>query len=286
MNIGQERFKEINEILNRKLKDKKSLIAVHRGSPGGNIIENTIPAYKISLDMGADMFEMDVISSTDGVLYTFHDGTELRNFRIEKNIKTLSSKEIDSLNYYNSSGVICNYKAESFEDVVKTFQQGELYNIDRAWDIFPQVIEILNKYPNAIKQALLKAPAKKEILDFLEQCPDKYMFMPIAYTWEDIQEVMSYKNINTVGIELIARDEENELFSDETIKKLKSMGLFVWANAITLDDEIVLFAHLDDNLSLIEGPEKGWGKLFDKEIDIIQTDWPALLYRYREEYFS
>lgn len=38
---GQERFKEINNILNKELEEKKTLIAVHRGTWGGNIVENT-----------------------------------------------------------------------------------------------------------------------------------------------------------------------------------------------------------------------------------------------------
>ena len=34
-------------------------------------------------------------------------------------------------------------------------------------------------------------------------------------------------------------------------------------------------------VSILDDPAKGWGKLMDKGIEIIQTDWPALLYDYR-----
>lgn len=284
--VGKEKYREINFLLNEKLNEKKVLIAVHRGSPGGNIIENTIPAYYNSLRLGGDMFEMDVIKSTDGVLYTFHDGTERRNIREEENIKTMSSEKIDSLFYYNSIGSLSEFKIEKFEDVVKEFNKGELYNIDRAWDIFPEVFEVLNKYENAIEQALFKSPVKKEVLEFLDNNEKKYMYMPIVYSLKDIEEVLSYENINLVGLELIAKDTECDLFNDKVIADLKSKGLFLWANAITLDKEIVLYGKLDDNISVIEGPEHGWGKLFEKNINIIQTDWPSLLKEYREEYFN
>ena len=39
--VGQERFQDINKALNARLAEKKVLIAVHRGSWGGSIIENT-----------------------------------------------------------------------------------------------------------------------------------------------------------------------------------------------------------------------------------------------------
>ena len=35
--VGQERFKEINSLLNKRLEEKKVLIAVHRGCGCGNI---------------------------------------------------------------------------------------------------------------------------------------------------------------------------------------------------------------------------------------------------------
>ena len=76
------------------------------------------------------------------------------------------------------------------------------------------------------------------------------------------------------------------MFNDDVLDRLKSKGLFLWVNAITLDKEIVLYGKLDDNISVIEGPENGWGKLFEKKIDIIQTDWPSLLKEYRDKYFN
>ena len=46
MALGQARFAHINANLSDKLSQKKCLIAVHRGSWGGNITQNTIGAYK------------------------------------------------------------------------------------------------------------------------------------------------------------------------------------------------------------------------------------------------
>ena len=50
------------------------------------------------------------------------------------------------------------YGVEKFEDILQSFQSGELFNIDRAWDILPEVISLLEKYPQAIHQAIIKLP--------------------------------------------------------------------------------------------------------------------------------
>ena len=81
----------------KALEEKKLLIAAHRGSFGGSIIDNTELSAKVAISLGADIVELDAIRSTDGVLYTYHDGGEKRSFEIDKNIKTLSSKEIKEL---------------------------------------------------------------------------------------------------------------------------------------------------------------------------------------------
>ena len=58
--IGKKEYAQINALLNRKLEEKKHMIAVHRGSYTGNITQNTIPAYIAAIRMGADMVEGDI----------------------------------------------------------------------------------------------------------------------------------------------------------------------------------------------------------------------------------
>ena len=109
--------------------------------------------------------------------------------------------------------------------------------------------------------------------------------MPICYSFEDVEAALSYSDLNVVGCEIIAFDEQMELFSDESIQRIHDRNMFVWVNAVTLGDVGVrpLYAKLDDDVSVLEDPSLGWGKLFEKKIDVMQTDWPALLYQYRRK---
>ena len=286
MALGQMRYAQINTPLSQKLAQKKCLIAAHRGSWGGNIAQNTVGAYKAALQMGADIVETDVNATTDGVLYSFHDGNEQRVFGVEKSIRQMDSKEVESYHPINTCNELTAARINRLTEVLDFLSHGELLNIDRAWNIIPQLLEVLDRYPNAKYQVVIKAPLKaKAAYEYLNAHPVKYMFMPICYSFEDVEAALSYPDLNVVGCEIIAFDEQMELFSDESIQRIHDRNLFVWVNAVTLGDVGVrpLYAKLDDDVSVLEDPSQGWGKLFEKKIDVMQTDWPALLYQYRRK---
>ena len=280
------RYAQINTPLSQKLAQKKCLIAAHRGSWGGNIAQNTVGAYKAALQMGADIVETDVNATTDGVLYSFHDGNEQRVFGVEKSIRQMDSKEVESYHPINTCNELTAARINRLTEVLDFLSHGELLNIDRAWNIIPQLLEVLDRYPNAKYQIVIKAPLKaKAAYEYLNAHPVKYMFMPICYSFEDVEAALSYPDLNVVGCEIIAFDEQMELFSDESIQRIHDRNLFVWVNAVTLGDVGVrpLYAKLDDDVSVLEDPSLGWGKLFEKKTDVMQTDWPALLYQYRRK---
>ncbi|MDG5113035.1 hypothetical protein [Companilactobacillus pabuli] len=58
--------------------------------------------------------------------------------------------------------------------------------------------------------------------------------------------------------------------------------LMLLSNSIKLNDETVLFSGLDDNLALLEGPKSSWNSILKTGINAIQTDWPDILYQYRQ----
>ena len=286
MALGQTRYVDYNVDLSEKLENKKCLIAVHRGSWGGNIIQNTNEAYDTALKMGADMVEADIVSSTNGVLYSFHDGYEKRLFGVNKSIKKMTSEEIESYHPINATNGYCSRRINRLTEILENLNQGELLNIDRAWDIFPRLFAVLDQYEGARRHVVIKAPMKaKEALDALSNYPVKYMFMPITYSLDDVREILTYKDINTVGIELISFTKQDELFSNESIRYIHDKSLFTWVNAINLGDyeSKDLYGGLDDDVSLLKSPDLGWGQLFQKKIDVIQTDWPSLLYAYRNK---
>lgn len=280
--VGKKEYAQINELLNASLNRKKVLIAVHRGAWGGNVIENTVPSFELALGMGADMFECDLSKSTDGELFCFHDGYEQRLLNQKENIQTMSSEKIDSLVFRNSIGDTSGKHVQRFEEVLAHFTHGELFNIDRAWSILPETDAVMRKYPHALKQAIIKTPVKDEYLAFFQDCPVKYMYMPIVYNMDELHKVLSYDQINVVGVEAIANSADSEMFAKENLKWIREQGLYAWVNSITLSDQHILSATFDDDKALREGADAAWGVLMERGYNVIQTDWPSQLAIYRD----
>jgi hypothetical protein len=268
--------------IKEKLENHPFLIAVHRGSSMGNIVENTIPAFHAAVQSHADILEIDIIRSTDGKFYVFHDGNEKRLLGQDRNIKTMDSNEIDSLHYRNNIGHVVSFKVEKLEDVLNTFKGDILLNIDRSWEYWDTLLPFLDQFKME-EQIILKSPVQKSYLDLLDTHPVKYAYMPIIKKVSEIDEVEAYANINLIALELIAGSQESTFFKDETFQWIKEKDLLIWVNAIKLDDDHILFAEFDDDVSIMKGPEYGWQKIIEKGADLIQTDWPSLLHEYRQK---
>ena len=134
----------------------------HRGY-SAEAPENTIPAYKIALKMGADMVEADIVSSKDGVLFSFHDHHEPDVLRRPELIMELTSEEIEAIHPSNCITLYSRYKINRLTEILDFLPEGVLLNIDRAWDILPQVLKVLDQYPKALSQVVIKAPLRAEM---------------------------------------------------------------------------------------------------------------------------
>ena len=287
MRFGQVRYADENELLNIRFEEKQVLIAAHRGSWRGNIIQNTTGAYRAALRMGADVVETDTSVTADGVVYSIHDGTERELLDCSRSVLEMTSEEIDAIHPLNALMMPSTHKIQRLEEVFAFLTHGELLNIDRSWKAGGLVPGLLDRYPHMKRQALLKAPLReRDVIEQLHEHPVKYMFMPICSTVKDVDEALKYPELNVVGAELIASKPEDELFSDDAIAYIHSRGLFTWVNALTLTDfypEAALYGELDDDISVLEEPSRGWGRLMDKGIDVIQTDWPSILRDFRKD---
>lgn len=272
-----------NEILKKELEKKKVLIAAHRGSCGGNICQNNRLSYKAALLQGADMIEIDVIQSTDGVFYAFHNGTEKENLHIDKDIRELSSVEIEKLQMYNWLDESSGIGIERLSDLLDEFEEQCLINIDRSWFYWKEIIDFFVARKNQ-GSILLKSAPESELLQILQDSGSDIMYMPIVKTKEQWETVKKY-NINVAAVEVIFTSLDHPLVSGEMFAEWKELGILTWVNAITLGNEerFNLSAYLDDNRAIAEGFDGSWGQLVRMGFGIIQTDWTGLLKGYLKE---
>lgn len=271
----------MRELLDRKLKEKKFLIAAHRGTFGANVIDNTYLSMNLALRLGADMVEVDVIKSTDDVLFAFHSGNEEKKFHQKIDLTTMSAKEIQSIEYLNLEGLPSGRYVEKLEDILLKLKGETLINIDRAWDCFPEVFKLITKLEME-KQIIIKSPPSENIVKILKEHKINLMFMPIIRDAKSLDAFLD-KDINTVAVEVLFACEDHELNSKEFKEKLKKHNLLLWVNSIKLDTKKIhnFVAGHDDDYSL-EHDGESWKWLIDEGADIIQTDWPYFLSQFRE----
>lgn len=273
-----------NTFLAQVRAQKKVLIAAHRGTWGGNIIQNTIPAYENALRNGADMIEVDVARSTDGEFFAFHTGQEPGLLRINRKLSEMSSAEIRQCKLRNCTQDEVLEPINRLDDILEHFKGRCLINIDRSWWYWEETIRQLLRH-NMQEQLILKSAPLPHLLETLEQCGNGLMYMPIV---RDPQQLpaLEGRNLNQVGMEIIFESEDSPLISPEFLDSLHSRGQYAWVNALTLDDVKKLSAGHDDDTALLRDMDQGWGWLLDRGFDVIQTDWPWLLREYRDQFFA
>jgi glycerophosphoryl diester phosphodiesterase len=266
----------------RKLREEKGvLIAAHRGTSGGNIIINTIPAYENALRHKADIVELDAAMTADGVFYAFHDGTEPLLLGSGRNIRTMNSSYVDELYLRNPSLSLTSQHPNRLEDVFNYLRGRCLINLDRSWFYWREIIAFIKKM-DIEDQIIIKSPVNEEYLSILEaECPG-LAYMPIVRSVEEEKKVRKFR-INYCMAELIFGDINDPLVEDSYIRNLHERGLLVWGNVITLDEYHILSGGKDDNKAIIGSPDDNWGWCINKGFDVLQTDWPLLLREYIEK---
>ena len=84
----------------------------HRGLWGENIVENSLSAYQNAVEKGYPI-EIDLYSSSDGVLFSFHDQDLKRMTGAKGNIYDKTAKELKSLKL-----VGCDQSIPTFDEVL------------------------------------------------------------------------------------------------------------------------------------------------------------------------
>lgn len=98
-------------------KKKSPLIWGHRGA-SGHAPENTLPAFQMAADMGADGVELDLQATRDGVLVVCHDETVDRTSNGAGWLKDFTFKEIRKLDFSAGNTAYEGVKIPTMEEVL------------------------------------------------------------------------------------------------------------------------------------------------------------------------
>lgn len=140
-----------------------TLVFGHRGA-GAVRPENTIESFQVALQQGADVLEMDVHLSRDGVVVVHHDPSGRRMAGVPREIRNTRFEEMQKwdvgFGYRNAQGERCylgkGFRIPSLAEVLETFPHTPL-NVDiktRYPGVEREVIEVIRRQ-NAEERVLL-----------------------------------------------------------------------------------------------------------------------------------
>jgi len=259
--------------------NQRPLICAHRGLSGGNIPCNTRAAFNAALLQHADMIELDVSKSRDGEFYVFHPGMEHAHLNIRRLIQFVDSSKVDKFHFVNQDNTPTQFGVNRLEDILD-FLKGKCYiNVDKFWTDIEGISSVIRRC-GVEKQVIVKSGIDNSTIQNIRKYAPDFMFLPIVRKTDNITERLISEGINCVGAEILFSSEDDDVCSDEYISMMHDKKLVLFANAIVYNYKEVLSAYHNDDTSLSEDRDKGWGWLIDKKFDIIQTDWCGALHEY------
>lgn len=256
----------------------RPFLAAHRGVCGANIPCNTLAAYKIATDLGADVVEIDVSKTKDGKFYVFHPWME-PVFLKSKYICDMTAEELEKERLVNQDSVKTSYKVPTLSEVFALLKGKAYINVDKFWTDVEGITAEIRK-AGVEKQVIVKTNVDEKSLEAVEKYAPDLMFVPLVRSKDEITEKILNRNINLIGVEVLFKSDSEDCISDEYIKAMHDKGLLVWTNSIIYDENDIINGYHSDDVSVVDSPDKGWGWLIDKNVDFIQTDWLLMLQNY------
>lgn len=272
------------DLFERALVMNDFLIVAHRGLWGGNVIQNTRQAALLAKRAGADIVEIDISRSSDGIYYLFHDEASPYLLQDKIVLGDLTSSEIRELEYYNARQSLSGYKIEKLSDFLDWLPINILVNIDLAWKYFddPALYEIIETSGKR-DQIYFKSSPKDDHLKYFEEMSRGMHYVPIIFEQADIQRCHAdYPDLNILGYEFIVKDENTDLWEPGFLEKLGGDQKLLIANSEYVAKDFIIYNNWNDDTALFNQEEDTWGKTLGTGINTIMTDWPYFLNDYRK----
>lgn len=259
----------------------KVWIASHRGRFGGDIAENTLPAFEAALRCGADIVEMDVRKTKDNVMILFHDESPQRLLGLPGKVSDYTLSQLRERRLINVIGNPSGSVVTTLDEALHALKGRCMINLDQCWGFMDEVyakVEALGME----EQALIKGRAPYgEVVSWIKSRQWRPKFIPVITREEELAQFDALpEELHFSIVEVFLTGEQDKLIAPDFVQKLHARGLRLWVNALSLGQGINLSAGHDDSLSVSVSPDLGWGWLIQRGVNIIQTDWPAELRRY------
>lgn len=250
--------------------ESRPLVIAHRGY-SAVAPENTLPAFELAIEAGADLVELDYYHSSDGVPIVFHDRDLDRTTDGDKrwgkntpvgsrDAATLTNLDAGAWFHPRYAGV----KIPTLDAALDFIQAGSVTLIERKEGDAKTCVELL-RAKNLINQVVVQAFDWNYLKDFHEIEPSQILGAlgpPSSYDGKRLSSEEKELNprwndiVKELGARIIVWNRD---ISPEAVADAQAKGLKVWV--YTINDAALA------------------NRLLDYGVDGIITDNPALIWR-------
>ena len=252
-------------------------VVAHRGD-WRNHPENSLPAFQSCIEMGVDMIEIDLQRTKDGELILMHDRTVDRCTNGKGKISEMTYDEIQRLRLrpQHSASITRNH-IPTLEEVLNLCKGKILINIDKGYDYFQQVYELMEKTGTTNQVIIKSGHSLEKIRKENGTVLSKVIYMPIVnLNSEDAEaRIDEFITIHPVAVECCI-DKYNQNV-ERLLQKLRDAGIKIWINSIWAS---LCDGHDDDRAVELGEPNESWGWILDRGATLIQSDRPRELLQY------
>jgi glycerophosphoryl diester phosphodiesterase len=221
-------------------------VIAHRGEHLRNP-ENTLPAFGEAIALGADYIELDVRTSSDGVLVLSHDATVDRRTNGKGEVAAMSFTELRKLDAGHGE------KIPTFDEALQLARGRIGIYVDCKQVAAKALVETIAKHAME-GHVVIYGPAK--LLREIQALNPKLKLMPEANNRETAQRLIEEFHLKVMAFDV--RD-----FQSEVIELVRKAGVDIFVDRLGAADT-----------------EQFWQDAIDRGATGIQTDHPGELVKY------
>jgi glycerophosphoryl diester phosphodiesterase len=250
-------MKRLLDVFNHQ--PEKVMVAAHRGGHI-NFPENSLPSIDEAVEAGAEIVELDVRETKDGVMVILHDRTLDRTTTGKGEVKDFTYAELQQL-FLTHNGVPTIHKIPTFKEAMAYAKNRILIDVDfkisgmeareRAYEMIKEV---------GVEPQILFFVYDYKEMEALYKINPKIKVMPRANTDDQIREIIDLKMTNVIHV-------DPSFENSKMLAIARSKGIRLWINTLgAVDVQSV-------------NNQRVYGDFLKKfhTCNIIQTDFPKRL---------
>ncbi|MBB5109427.1 glycerophosphodiester phosphodiesterase family protein [Streptomyces spectabilis] len=246
----------------------KVMTAAHRGQ-WRQAPENSLRAIRLAFAQGAEIVEVDVRLTRDGVPVLLHDATVGRTTDGTGRVADLTYAEVRALRLREGLGgrqaAVTGQRIPTLAEAMRVARTRGLVNLDKGWEARDAIWRVLEE-TGTVRNGLFKSRAPvSEVRSFLAGHPGALYAHVVDDT--NAASVEEFGDAPPLVYEVLFATVEDAVADAAFLRRLRSAGR-IWMNSMADG----LAARHTDEASLID-PARGWATLIGTYgASVLQTD--------------